>query len=118
MKFLIDADSPHSLREIFDKHGYKAVHVRHVLGSATDEEIYNYAQENNYVVVTRDLGFAVTFLKNKGVGLILIRLPYYFTVDKINKVFDEFLNEADIKELVNSIAVVELGRYRTKKLGK
>ena len=116
MKFLIDADSTHSLKGIFNKHGYEAVHVRHVLGSATDEEIYNYAQENNYVVVTRDLGFAETFLKNNGVGLILMRLPYYFTVDKINKVFDEFLKEINSKEVINSIVVVELGRYRTKKL--
>lgn len=116
MKFLIDADSPYSLIVIFDKHGYKAVHVRRVLGSATDEEIYDYAQDKGYIIVTRDLGFAEIFLKNKGLGLILMRLPYYFTVDKINKVFDEFLKEAHVKEMVNSIVVVELGRYRTKKL--
>ncbi|MBI2652828.1 DUF5615 family PIN-like protein [Candidatus Woesearchaeota archaeon] len=116
MKFLIDADSPYSLIAIFNKYGHKAVHVRVALGAATDEEIYDYAQKNDYVIVTRDLGFAETFLKNKGLGLILMRLPYYFTVDKINKVFDEFLNEINVKEMVNSIVVVELGRYRTKKL--
>jgi len=43
-------------------------------------------------------------------------LPYYFTVDKINKIFDEFLQEISVKKLVNSITVLELGRYRTKKL--
>ena len=116
MKFLIDADSPYSLITIFNKYSHKAVHVRAVLGAATDEEIYDYAQKNSYVIVTRDLGFAETFLKNKGVGLILMRLPYYFKVEKINKIFDNFLKEADVKELVNSIAVVELGRYRMKKL--
>ena len=116
MKFLIDADSPHSLIEIFNKYGHKAVHVRRVLGSAADEEVYNYAQDNDYVVVTRDLGFAEMFLKNKGIGLILMRLPYYFTVDKINKVFDEFIREFDVKEMAEFIVVVELGRYRTKKL--
>lgn len=116
MKFLIDADSPYSLIKTFSKYGHKAVHVRNVLGSATDDEIFEYAQKNSYVIVTRDLGFAETFLKNKGVGLILTRLPYYFTVDKINKVFDEFLKEANVKEMANSIIVVELGRYRTKKL--
>ncbi len=116
MKFLIDADSPYSLIETFNKYGYKAVHVRNVLGSADDNEIFEYAQKNSYVIVTRDLGFAEIFLKRKGVGLILIRLPYYFTVYKINKVFDEFLKEANVKGMVNSIVVVELGRYKTKKL--
>ena len=67
MKFLIDADSPHSLVAVFNKHGYKAVHVRHVLGSAAADEIFEYAQNN-------------------------------------------------VKEMANSIIVVELGRYRTKKL--
>src|SRR3989338_8449359 len=102
MKFLIDADSPHSLVAVFNRHGYKAVHVRHVLGSAEDNEIFEYARKNSYVIVTRDLGFAEKFLKNKAGGLILTRLPYYFRVDKINKVFDEFLKEFNVKEMANS----------------
>lgn len=116
MNFLIDADSPYSLIAIFNKHGYKAVQARQVLGSATDEEIYNYAQDKGYIIVTRDLGFAEMFLKKKGVGLILTRLPYYFTVDKISKVFDELLKGINAKELTNSLTVLELGKYRIKKL--
>ena len=116
MKFLIDADSPHSLIDVFNKHGHDAVHVRDVLGSAADEEIFEYANKNKHIIVTRDLGFAETFMENKGFGLVLTRLPYYFTADKINKIFDEFLEEADLKRLINSITVLELGRYRTKKL--
>lgn len=116
MKFLIDADSPHSLVDIFNKHGQNAVHARDKLAHASDEEIFEYANKNQHIIVTRDLGFADDFIKKKGFGLLLIRLPYYFTVNKINRVFDEFLNEVDTKELVNSITVLELGRYRTKKL--
>lgn len=116
MKFIIDADSPHSLIELFNKYGHDAVHVRVVLGSAADDEIFEYANKNKHIIVTRDLGFAETFMENKGFGLLIVRLPYYFTVGKINKVFDEFLKEVDVKKLVNSITVLELGRYRTKKL--
>ena len=116
MKFLIYADSPHSLLELFNKHGYDPVHVRIVFGSATDDEIFEYANKNNLIIVTRDLGFAETFMENSGFGLLIVRLPYYFTVDKINKIFDEFLQEINVQILVNSITVLELGRYRTKKL--
>lgn len=116
MKFLIDADSPHSLIEVFNKHGHEAVHVRDILGAATDDKILEYANKNQQVIVTRDLGFAQTFMEKKGVGLIIARLPYYFTVDKINKAFEEFLKEIDYNTIVNSITIVELGRYRTKKL--
>ena len=62
MKFLIDADSPHYLIEIFNKNGQEAVHVRDVLGSATDNEIFEYANKNKYVIVTKDLGFAEMFI--------------------------------------------------------
>ena len=115
MKFLIDADSPYSLIEIFNKYGYDAIHVRDVFKFALDDEIFEYSNKNKYIVVTRDLGFAEIFMERKGLGLILIRLPYYFRVAKIIKVFEDFLREVKTKELINSITVLELGRYRIKK---
>ncbi len=116
MKFLIDADTPRSLVEIFKSKGYYATHVRDVFGSASDSEIFNYAKNNNLIIVTKDLGFALMFAENKGYGLILNRLPYTFTVDKINKIFKEFLEKSNVGSLVNSITVIELGRIRTRKL--
>lgn len=85
------------------------------MGVTTDDEILEYANKNHYIIVTRDLGFAEMFIKNKGFGLLLIRLPYYFTVDKINRIFDKFLKEIDVKRFINSITVIELGRYRVRK---
>lgn len=116
MKFLIDEDSPYVLLEILKKYGYEPVHVRDVLRGATDEEIVNYAYSHQQIILTKDLGFANKVMKNKGHGLVLIRLPYYFTVEKISKIFEEFLANLDIKELPKSIIVLELGKYRIKKL--
>ena len=116
MKFLIDADTPYSLMKIFEKYRYEVVHVNDILKFAVDEKIFEYAKKNNYVIVTKDLGFAEMLFKNKGASLILIRLPYYFTAEKINRNFEEFLKEVNLKELVDSITVVELGKYRIKKL--
>ena len=115
MKFLIDADSPYSLINVFNKHRHKAAHVRDLFGAAADDEIFEYARKNHFIIVTKDLGFAEIFMKSKGFGLILIRLPYYFTVDKITRVFNEFLKEIKANEMKNSITVIELGRYRIKK---
>lgn len=115
MKFLIDADSPLSLTLIIRKHGHEAAHVKNIFRAATDEEIFAYANKHDCIIVTRDLGFANMFIKNKGYGLILIRLPYYFKGDKISNVFDEFLNEINADELMKSIIVLELGSYRIRK---
>lgn len=116
MKFIIDADSPYSLIKILKKYGYDAIHVRDLFPSASDDEIFEYANKNKLIIITRDLGFADMFIKSKGIGLILMRLPYYFKTEKTNKAFDEFLSEVDAKILMNSIIVLELGRYRRKKL--
>jgi len=116
MKFLIDADLPRSLKYVFERHGYQALDVRDVLGYATDEEVFNYAKENGCILVTRDLGFGEMFMKKKGFGLILVRLPFHFTAAKINQTIDAFLRDIKSEELVNSIVVVERSRYRIRKL--
>jgi len=87
-----------------------------VLKFATDEKILKYANKNHRIIITKDIGFAEDFIKNKGFGLILIRLPYYFTADEIIRVFSEFLKEVNEKDFINSITVLELGRYRVKKI--
>jgi len=116
MRFLIDADLPYSLADVLSRYGHEAIRVRDTLGSATDEEVFDYANRNECIVVTRDLGFAEDFMKKKGFGLLLVRLPCHFTASRIKKVLEEFLKEVNINELVNSITVLELGRYRIKKL--
>ena len=116
MKFLIDADSPYSLIEVLKSYAHDAVHAGDVLKFATDDKILEYANKNNCIIVTRDLGFAEMFLKNKGFGLILVRLPYNFTSSKVIKIFKNFMKEIDVNKLVNSITVLELGRYRNKKI--
>lgn len=116
MKFIIDADSPYSLIEIFKKYGHDAVHINDVMGSATDEEILKYANRNKQIIVTKDLGFAYDFLKKRGTGLILIRLPYYFKADEIGKIFDQFIKEIKPEDLTKSITVLEVGKYRIKKV--
>ena len=116
MKFLIDEDCPYSLLEIFRKYGHEAFHVKDVMRSAPDQEIFKYANKNNMIIVTRDLGFGNLFIDNGGFGLLLSRLPFYFTAGQITKVFDNFLKSVNGKIFLSSITVLELTRYRKRKL--
>ena len=116
MKFPIDADLPRSLTDIFKKGNNQAVHASEVLVHATDDEIFEYANRNQYIIVTRDLGFAEMFMKRRGFGLVVVRLPYYFTAYKTRTACQQFLGEMDAEALDGSITVIELGRYRTRKL--
>ncbi len=84
--------------------------------SASDDKIFEYATRENLILVTRDLGFGIMFIKNKGFGLLLSRLPYYFTAEEMKNSFDKFLEAVDENIFPGSITVLEVGRYRIKRL--
>jgi len=77
-----------------------------------------YAKQNNFILVTRDLEFAniLRYPKSSHVGIVVLRLPSDFTSDRINSVLNDFAESVDVEELVNNVAIVELGKYRIRKL--
>lgn len=106
---------PRSSAEVIKECGYEVTDVRDMeLSGATDEEIVEYALSNNYVIITRDLDFGNIFRYPKGLhqGIVILRLPFWFTAEKINKILLDFLKSVDEKEIEDSIIIVELGRYR------
>ena len=59
MKFLIDNQLPSALTKLLVSKGHDASHVLDLgLDSATDTEIWNYAEANSFVLVTKDEDFA------------------------------------------------------------
>jgi len=59
MKILLDADIHRSGAFVHKKLRHEMLDVRDIdWGVATDDEIVNYAKENNFVSVTRDIEFA------------------------------------------------------------
>jgi predicted nuclease of predicted toxin-antitoxin system len=59
VKFLIDNQLPFALAKALVSKGHTASHVLDVgLESATDEEIWNYAEENSLVLITKDEDFS------------------------------------------------------------
>ena len=118
MKFLVDADLPKSTAGIIAEAGFEVKDVRNIgLGQSEDTEILNYAQEKRYIIITRDLGFGEMFHSRKPrTGLIILRLPFHFTAKQINKVLFEFLKSIKEEEIKRSITIIELGRYRIRKV--
>jgi predicted nuclease of predicted toxin-antitoxin system len=117
MRFLLDANLPYSSKEVFKKFG-QANHARDVgLARATDREVIEHASEHKAILVTKDLEFANVLLYplNSHSGVIVLRLPFYFTAKQINNVLREFLSSLDVKELENAVIIVELGRYRMRR---
>lgn len=119
MRFLLDANIPHSALEIFAEFMQKAYHVNDLgLGTATDEQVISYARKSRCILITRDLDFGTlaVFSRVPTYGIVTLRLPFSFNADRIKSKLREFLRSVDMKRLRNSITVVELDSYRVRKL--
>ena len=117
MKFLLDANIPYSLQEVFPK-GHNVYHVRDLnLANAQDQEIAKYAKKNKAVIVSRDLDFGNinNFPPENYYGIIILRLPYFYNAQSIKRVFQNFISKIDESEIPKSTIIVEEGRWRIKK---
>lgn len=117
IKFFLDANIPYSSKQIFKDFG-TVEHTRDVgLSKASDKEILRYASKNKSILVTKDLEFGNILLypAKSHQGVVILRLPFYYTAEQINKALVQFLKSVELEEIKNSITVVELGRYRIRK---
>ncbi len=81
-----------------------------------DEEIAVYAKNNNAFLVTKDIEFGsiIMYPEYSHYGLIVLRLPYYFTGVQITGIFGEFIKTININDLVGKRTIVELGKHRSR----
>jgi predicted nuclease of predicted toxin-antitoxin system len=119
IKFLIDADMPRSSSDVVRNLGFEVEDVRDIgMGSAKDNEIIEYAIKTNRIIITRDTDFGEVLRYPNHPGAIILRLPFTFTTQEINKRLEEFLSKFRADDLRNAIIAVELGRYRRRPLAR
>ena len=119
MKFFLDENMPLSTIDIFRKLNFEVEHCSSSeLRGVSDKKIAEYAKKQKAILVTKDLEFGslLIYPKNSHYGLLILRLPNSFTTKKIIEALEEFLKNIKIEELVNSITVLEVGRYRIRKI--
>ncbi len=118
MKFFLDANIPYSSINIFKKFKHEVQHTREVgMGNSPDKEIIDYAVKNDQILVTKDLHFGNILLypSKSHKGVIVLRVPFYFTADQINNVLENFLKSTGEKEIKNSLVVVDMNKYQVRK---
>src|SRR3989344_5924376 len=119
MKFFLDENLPISAIEVFIKLGFEVEHCKNSkMRGSSDKLIAEYAKKQKAILVTKDLEFGslLIYPESSHYGLLVLRLPNSFITNKINKTLEEFLKEVKAEELINSITVLEVGRYRIRKL--
>ncbi|MFX1511615.1 MAG: DUF5615 family PIN-like protein [Promethearchaeota archaeon] len=118
MKYLIDmALSPRTV-DFLKKHNYNATRVNEVLPKNSDDEsIFSYAIENNYCIITADLGFGeiLAYAQAKKPSVIILRLEDQ-RVENVNKILKDSLSKIEKEIEKGSVIIIEDDRIRIRPL--
>lgn len=116
MRFLVDENLPIDVGQILAAAGHGAVHVNEIgMRGASDREVWANGANNDRVLISRDLDFPMRELP-KPPGLILLRLPDFYTREHIRAIVTEFSTTVAFDEVVGRITVVSPGRVRTRSI--
>jgi len=87
MKFLLDDIG--SVKEWFESKGIEAIKLIEIgLKGADDEDIYRFAVDNNFKIVTLDLDFGFLFLKFQK-GTVIVLRPQRATPTEMIKLLEK-----------------------------
>ena len=119
MNFFLDENIPRTIRSVLQNKGFEVedVHSANLRG-ADDAAIAVYAKKNKAILVTRDLelGNLQLYPKGSNYGLLVLRLPHEFTAKQIADAVELFLEKCEANTLINAITILELSRYRIRRL--
>lgn len=118
LDFLVDENVPFSAAAALAERGYTVRHVGDVgLRGAPDAAIFARAQEEGWIVITRDLGFGnlLDYPLGTHAGIIVLRVPSTFTARQIRDTLHAFIVGVEPEMLKNALAIVEPGRYRIRR---
>lgn len=108
MKFIIDAQLPFTLSKLLKDKGHDVIHTDDLPNKerTSDNEIRQTAQQENRIVITKDLDFLISFyVYNDPARLLLITTGNI----KNEKLFDMIRNNLErIEELFTQCNLVEL----------
>ena len=121
MKILLDENLPLSLVEDIKELGHEVEHVCTVgLRGAPDGTITKYAKRKKFILVTKDIEFGSLLLYPEGShhSVVIVRLPPFYNKNQLTKAITTFFKTTKEKEIINAIIILQVGRYRIRKLGQ
>jgi hypothetical protein len=116
--FLVDASLPRATGDVLRADGYTATDVRDVgLGTASDEEIAEYARQNSLAIISADQDFGNIFAYPPAdyCGIAVLRPPEGSATAAILALVRQLVSDATVmSNLGGRLAIVELGRIRVR----
>jgi predicted nuclease of predicted toxin-antitoxin system len=118
LKFVIDEDIPRSTGRILKKRSYDVRDIRdYELRGAEDEEIYEFAQREQAVILTGDRGFGniLRFPLGKHCGIAIAHFPNEMPTGEINRLLVKSLAGLSEDDFKGNLIIIEPGKMRIRR---
>jgi len=117
-KFVIDEDMPRSTGKILKEHGYDVKDIRdHGLRGATDEEIYEFAQKEEAVILTGDrvFGNILRFPLGDHFGIVVEHFPTEMPTMDMNRYLLERFKDLSEEDFRGNVIIIETAKIRIRR---
>jgi len=118
LKFVIDEDMPRSTAKVLTENGFNCLDIRdHGLRGKTDKEIFEFAQKEEAILLTGDMGFSniIFFPPGTHHGIFIVHFPTEISTKELNKHILTALNELSEVDLKGNLVILEPGRIRIRR---
>jgi predicted nuclease of predicted toxin-antitoxin system len=118
IKFLIDEDIPRTTAKVLRDRGYEVVDVRDCgLRGEVDAEVFKFAQKENAVLLTGDLGFGnlLRFPVGKHSGVVIAHFPNEISTSELNNQIIKAFDTLTEKDFDRTLIILEPGKIRTRR---
>lgn len=115
MVFLCDVHISIKFVKVIESKGYRCIHVNTILDSwfTKDEEISNYVDENEMILISKDINFKNShFVKKSPKKLIKINLGNISNKELI-VIFSNILSQIEFAFINNNYFIIEVGKEST-----
>jgi predicted nuclease of predicted toxin-antitoxin system len=116
--FVIDEDMPRSTGGILHERGYAVKDIRdYDLRGAKDDVIYQFAQDEQAVFITADMGFSniLRYPIGMHLGIVIARFPSQMSTKEINLQQVERLKSLVDQDFRGNLIIIEPGNIRVRK---
>jgi len=112
LQFLADVNVEKTIIDFLRQFGYLVQSVAELSTSMLDEDILNYAQRNNFILITNDKDFGEFVFRQKKMtkGIILFRFENQKAIEKITTI--QFVLEHHQDKITNHFVVLSPNKVR------
>jgi len=120
LRFLLDECVPTYITALLRDRGHDVLDLRDAgLRGADDRTLLEIAAREDRIIITRDLGFNLLFVRDlRPGGLVLLRYPEMLTPRTVTGLFKGFMDNWGLERCLGKIAVLTPGHARFRPLPK